>query len=537
MTGAPLDPDGRGASGRNGAVAAATAEASRIGVEILRRGGNAVDAAVAAAFANGVLEPNANGLGGGGFMLIRLAGSAPVAIDFRCAAPGRSSPAMFQDAGRALSTEGGLAAAVPGTPAGLLFALERFGSGRLTRAEIMQPAIDWAARGVPVSANLAWHIRETAGKLRRCPASSAIYLPGGAPPEAVLANPDGAGTLRLIAAEGRDAFYLGRVAERIVDGIRDAGGIMTLEDLSGYAPRLRQPVAGSYRGHALFSAPPASSGGTHLIELLQILEAFDLGRTGGAPAAHLWAEALKLVLADRAAHMGDSDFVPVPLARLTSKAHARELAARIAPGGAGLPGGADPPGGTARHGSGSTTHLSVMDRAGNMVALTQTLNDFFGCGVTIAGTGITLNDDMDDFEPRPGSPNSIEPGKRPLSSMSPTLVLDPMGRAFLSIGSPGGLRIFASTAQVISGILDSGLPVGAAINAPRLFQDQDGPLELEGRVPGAVRAGLRRMGHRLAVREDWDIYFGGAQAVLYDHGEGLLVGGADPRRDGQAAAF
>jgi gamma-glutamyltranspeptidase/glutathione hydrolase len=346
----------------------------------------------------------------------------------------------------------------------------------------------------------------------------------------VLVNPDGADTLRRIAAEGRDGFYRGRTAERIVDGIRQAGGIMTLEDLAGYAPRLRQPVAGSYRGHALYSAPPASSGGTHLIELLQILEAFDLGRAGGATAAHLWAGALKLVLADRAAYMADSDFVPVPLARLTSKAHALELAARIASGPPGAPG-------ASRHESGSTTHLSVMDRAGNMVALTQTLNDFFGCGVSIAGTGVTLNDDMDDFEPGPGAPNSVEPGKRPLSSMSPTLVLDPLGRAFLSVGSPGGLRIFASTAQVISGIIDSGLPVGAAINAPRLFQDRDGPLELEARVPGAVRAGLRRMGHRLAIRAGWDLYFGGAQAVLYDHGAGLLRGGADPRRDGHAAAF
>lgn len=530
MWGAPFDPEGRGASGRNGAVAAAKPEASRIGVEILRRGGNAVDAAVAAGFANGVLEPNANGLGGGGFMLIRLGSAEPVVIDFRGVAPGQATPAMFQ--GGAATTEGGLAATVPGETAGLLLALERFGSG-LTRAEIMQPAIDLAARGVPVSANLAQHIRAAEGKLGRCPASSAIYLPGGAPPEpgAILANPDGADTLRRIAAEGRDGFYRGRTAERIVDGIRGAGGIMTLDDLAGYAPRLRAPVLGSYRGHAVLSTPPASSGGTHLIELLQILEAFDLGRAGGAGAAHLWAEALKLVLEDRASHMADSDFVPVPLDRLTSKAHARDLADRIGRAPAALT--ALP----SRGGSGSTTHLSVMDRAGNAVALTKTINDFFGCGVTIAGAGILMNDDMDDFEPMPGSINSIEPGKRPLSSMSPTLVLDPMGRARLSIGSPGGLRIFASIAQIISNIIDSGMPLGAAINAPRLFQDRTGPLELEGRVPHSVRSGLLRMGHRLAVRADWDLYFGGAQAVLYDHSQGLLVGGADPRRDGQAAAF
>ena len=533
MPQAPLDPGGRGASGRNGAVAAATPEASRIGVEILRLGGNAVDAAVAAGFANGVLEPHANGLGGGGFMIIRMEGMAEaVVIDFRGTAPGSATPTLFQGAPRA-ATVGGLAAAVPGETAGLLLALERFGSGRISRARILQPAIHWAGTGFAVSANLARYIREWSGKLRRFPATAARFLPGGSAlePGALLANPDAAETLARIALEGRDAFYRGAVARRIVDEIERTGGRITLADLAAYQPRLRRPVTGSYRGHTLLSTPPASAGGTLLIELLQILESFDLVRAG-AGAAHLWMEALRLVGADRARHLGDSDFVAVPLARLTSKAHAQSRAARIDPGRR-LPG----PDAPWRHPSGSTTHLSVLDRAGNMVALTRTINDFFGCGVTIPGTGILMNDDMDDFSPAADSPNAIAPGKRPLSSMCPTLVLDPAGRPWMALGTPGGPRIVAATAQIISNCVDHGMPIGAAINAPRMFLGDAGELEAEGRLPAAVAAAMRRLGYRVVLREDWDLYFGGAQAAVHDHRRGLITGAADPRRDGRAAAF
>jgi gamma-glutamyltranspeptidase/glutathione hydrolase len=280
------------------------------------------------------------------------------------------------------------------------------------------------------------------------------------------------------------------------------------------------------------SVPPASAGGTLLIQLLQILETFDLVRSG-AGAARLWLEALRLVGADRARHLGDSDFVAAPLDRLASKAYARSQAARIHPGSMASGGPGDP----WRHTSGSTTHLSVLDRAGNMVALTKTINDFFGCGVTVPGTGILLNDDMDDFSLQPDSPNAIAPGKRPLSSMSPTLVLDPAGRPWMTLGTPGGPRIVATTAQIIANCVDFGMPIGAAINAPRLFLGEAGELEAEGRLPAAVGAEMRRLGQRVVLRDDWDLYFGGAQAAVYDHERGIITGAADPRRDGQAAAF
>lgn len=535
---------GRCATGRQGMVAAAKAEASAAGVAILRKGGNAVDAAVAAGFAIGVLEPNASGLGGGGFLTLRRADQGEaVVIDFHSVAPARSTPGMFLEAARGgptrpVTTLGGLAAAVPGETAGLLLALERFGSGRLSRAEVMQPAIDWAERGIPVTPGLARIIREEEARVRTTPACAALYLPGGAPPAAgaALPDPDLAATLRAIAAGGPDVFYRGELAGRIAAAAQAAGGILDEADLAAYRPRLRTPVTGTYRGWTVLSAPPASSGGTHLVQLLNLLEGFDLAGLGAGSAAvlHLWAEAHKLVFADRAAYLADPEFLEVPVAGLASKAYARERAARIDPGRA-MPAAA--PGDPFRHRSGSTTHLSVMDREGNLAALTQTINDFFGCGVAVPGTGIVLNDDMDDFDPEPGRPNSVAPGKRPLSCMTPTLVLDPGGRPAMTLGTPGGPRIFGTVAQILSNLIDHGMAVQEALDAPRMFQGAAGDLELEGRIPEPVRDRLRRLGHGLVVHGDWDLFFGGAQAVVADHARHLLLGGADPRRDGQALGY
>jgi gamma-glutamyltranspeptidase/glutathione hydrolase len=544
MDNLPLDPYGRSASGRNGAVAAATFEASKVGVAILRAGGNAVDAAVAGGFVNGVLEPNANGLGGGGFMIIKLAGMVEaVVIDFREAAPKGAVPTMFKvddeghPAGDATIT-GGLAAGVPGETAGLLCALEQFGSRKLTRAQILQPAIDFAAGGFPVSANLSSHLQAERERLNRFPASAAIYLPEGQllPPGAWLRNPDAARTLELIAARGRDAFYRGPVAERIAAEVQRTGGIMTLEDLAAYEPRIRQPILGSYRGCTLLTVPLASAGGIHLVELLNVMETFDLAKTGAGTAGtlHLWAEALRQVFAGRARYLADRELDELPWAGLTAKAHARELAARIAPGRL-APRSEE--GGPVRPGPGCTTHLSVMDQAGNMAAVTKTLNNFFGCAVTVPGTGILLNDTMDDFVPSPGSVNSVGPGKRPFSSCCPTLVLDPEGRPFLSVGSPGSLRIFPTVAQILSNVIDFGMNIAEAINAPRLFQADRGELEVEGRISVTAYNGLVGLGHSVLIREDWDKFFGGAQAVLLDPGSRILTGSGDPRRDGRAAAF
>jgi gamma-glutamyltranspeptidase/glutathione hydrolase len=525
-------------------VAAAKAEASAAGVAILRRGGNAVDAAVAAGFAIGVLEPNASGLGGGGFMTLKRAGqSQAVVIDFRGAAPGRATPTMFTEAAgggptRPWTSLGGLAVAVPGGVAGLLLALERFGSGRLSRAEVMQPAIDWAERGIPVTPGLARIIGEEAARIRTTPACAALYLPGGAPPAAgaALPNRDLAATLGAIAAGGPDVFYRGELAGRIAAAVQAAGGLLTVEDLAAYRPRLRAPLSGTYRGWTVLSAPPASSGGVHLVQMLNLLEGCDLAALGAGSAAalHLWAEVHKLVFADRAAYLADPDFLEVPVAGLTAKAYARERAALIDPGRS-QPAAA--PGDPCRHRSGSTTHLSVMDREGNLVALTQTINDFFGCGVAVPGTGILLNDDMDDFDPEPGRPNSVAAGKRPLSCMTPTLVLDPEGRPAMTLGTPGGPRIFGTVAQILVNLIDHGMTLDDAIDAPRMFQGATGDLELEGRIPEAVRAELRRLGHGIAVHEDRDMYFGGAQAVVLDATTGQLVGSADRRRDGQAVGY
>jgi len=540
---APLNLYGRGATGANGVVAAAKPEASRAGIDILRMGGNAVDAAVATGFALGVLEPNASGIGGGGFMVIKLAGmKEAVVIDFRPTAPAAATADMYtlDERGRAVgnaSVEGGLASAVPGEVKGLLYALDQYGSKKLSRAQVIQPAIDWAERGVPVTVNLAQIIKDNFGKLTRFENGLAIYAKDGFPPEVgdTIVNKDLANTLRAIQARGADAIYAGDIAGRIVAENRKRGGILTLDDLAGYQVKVRKPVTGSYRGYTLVTAPPPS-GGTHVLQLLNILEHAGLAALGdrSAAAAHLWAEACKLVFADRTAYSADPDFVHVPYTGLASKDYAKTLAALIKPDAVmKSPAAGDP----SRYESGSTTHFSVMDKDGNMVAVTKTINMFFASGVVVPGTGIIMGDDMDDFELKPGSANSIQPGKRMLSSMSPTLVLDPQGRPFMALGSPGATRIIPTLAQVISNVIDRGMPIQAAISAPRLYQGRTGSLSMEGRYSINAYNGLVALGHTVTVAPDYDATFGGVHAVLFDHAAKTLHGGADPRRDGQAAGF
>jgi gamma-glutamyltranspeptidase/glutathione hydrolase len=539
----PLNLYGRGASGANGVVAAAKPDASRVGVEILKMGGNAVDAAVATGFALGVLEPNASGIGGGGFMVVKLAAmKEAVVIDFRPTAPAAATPDMYtlDERGRAIgnaSIEGGLASAVPGEVRGLLYALEHFGSKKLTRAQVLQPAIDWAERGVPVTVNLAQIIKDNFGKLSKFENGLAIYAKDGFPPEVgdTIVNRDLAATLKLIQAKGADAIYTGDIAARIVAENRKRGGILTAEDLARYQVRVRTPVTGSYRGYSIITAPPPA-GGTHVLQLLNILEQSDLTALGeqSAAAAHVWAEACKLVFADRAKYSADPDFVTVPYRGLASKSYARMLAGQIKPDAVMKePAAGDP----SKYESGSTTHFSVMDRDGNMVAVTKTINMFFASGVVVPGTGIIMGDDMDDFDLAPGSVNSIQPGKRMLSSMSPTLVLDPQGRPFMVVGSPGATRIIPTLAQVISNVIDRGMPIQTAISAPRLYQGRTGNLSIEGRYSINAFNGLVALGHKVTVAPDYDAAFGGVHAVLYDHAARRLHGGADPRRDGQAAGY
>jgi len=536
----------REARGLHGMVASAHPLASQVGVDILQAGGNAVDAAVAVGFALGVVEPNASGIGGGGLMLIWFADSGTVVfIDAREKAPALATADMFalDENGKVIPDArgfnpvviGGRAVAVPGEVAGLLTALEQYGT--MSRIQVMQPAIDYAEQGITVSPVLAGIIAENYEALASFPASEKIYLDDGFPKEAggTVRNPDLANTLALIAAEGRDAFYHGPVAQSIVDAVQADGGLMTMEDLAEFEVSIRTPVTSTYRGYEIISAPPPSSGGTHVIELLNIMENFDVEEMGlnSARSIHAWAEAMKLMYSDRAEYMGDSDFIDIPLDGLTSKQYAREQFARIDMNSVmDLPASGDP--WTVE--SGSTTHFSVVDSHGNMVAYTKTINHFFASGITTPGTGIILNDQMDDFDKRPGQANSIAGGKRPLSSMSPTLILED-GKPFATIGSPGGSRIITTVAMLISDLIDFDMDIQSAINAPRINNYEDGPLKIEARIPADVQQELVEMGHELQVKKDFDLYFGGAQGVVIDQKNGMLHGGADPRRDGKAIGY
>jgi len=539
----PLNLYGRDAEGRNGVVAAAKPEASEVGVKILEMGGNAVDAAIATAFALGVLEPNASGLGGGGFMIIQLAHmDEAVVIDFRETAPSAAGPTFFNldERNRVINNEttiGGKAIGVPGEVAGLLYALENFGT--MSRAQVIQPAIEWAEKGIPVTVNLFSIINDNYEKIMMMENGAELYLKEGGIPYEIgetIVLKDLADTLRIIVEKGKDGFYKGEIAEKVVAEVQKRGGVITLEDLANYDLQIRKPVVGTYRDYTILSVPPASSGGTHIIELLNIMENFDLATLGDntPETLHLWSEAMKLIFADRAKYMADTAFVDVPLTGLTSKEYARTLAAKIDPS---KPMESVAAGDPWQYESGSTTHLSVMDKEGNMVAITKSINYFFGSGVVVPGTGILMNNHMDDFVPAPGSANSVEPGKRPLSSMSPTLVLDPQGRPYMTLGSPGATRIITTVAQVISNIIDHGMTIQQAILAPRVFRMASGSMSIEGRISINAYNKLLEMGHQLTVRGDYDAYFGGVHGVLYNYDIGILFGGADPRRDGQAFAF
>ena len=539
----PLNLYGRDAEGRNGVVAAAKPEASEVGVKILEMGGNAVDAAIATAFALGVLEPNASGLGGGGFMIIQLAHmDEAVVIDFRETAPSAAGPTFFNldERNRVINNEtiiGGKSSGVPGEVAGLLYALENFGT--MSRAQVIQPAIEWAEKGIPVTVNLFSIINDNYEKIMMMENGAELYLKDGGIPYEIgetIVLKDLADTLRIIVEKGKDGFYKGEIAEKIVAEVQKRGGVITLEDLANYDLQIRKPVVGTYRDYTILSVPPASSGGTHIIELLNIMENFDLATLGDntPETLHLWSEAMKLIFADRSKYMADTAFVDVPLTGLTSKEYARTLAAKIDPN---KPMESVAAGDPWQYESGSTTHLSVMDKEGNMVAITKSINYFFGSGVVVPGTGIIMNNHMDDFVPTPGSANSVEPGKRPLSSMSPTLVLDPQGRPYMTLGSPGATRIITTVAQVISNIIDHGMTIQQAILAPRVFRMASGSMSIEGRISINAYNKLLEMGHQLTVRGDYDAYFGGVHGVLYNYDIGILFGGADPRRDGQAFAF
>ena len=522
----------------HGMVASAQPLASRAGLEILQKGGNAVDAAVATAFALGVVEPNASGLGGGGFMVIRMAdGSPALTIDYREMAPGKAEPGLYYTSKHSLDSltrSGAKSVGVPGTVAGLALALEKYGT--MSLAEVLQPAIRLALDGYRVTENFSAMILNSYELIQQHPATAAIYLQNDFPPPAgtVIKNPDLAHSYELLAQKGASEFYRGEIGEAIVKQLGKEGGFITRGDLQKYRAILKKPVTGSYRGYRIISSAPPTGGGTHLVELLNILEKYDLKKLGhnSADYLHILAEAMKMVFADKNLNMADPAFYRVPVKKLTDKSYADKLRERIRPDRARFDYRA--PQLVSRE-SGSTTHLSVVDKDRNMVALTQSINLWFGSGITVEGTGILLNNHLRDFSRAPGKPNSIEPYKRPVSSIAPTILLKD-GKPVLTIGTPGGTRIISALAQIIINIVDFGMDIDAAIEAPRIHA-YGKTLNLEGRIPTSVVKELEKRGHKVRMREDYDKYFGGAQGILIEGNPLLLHGGADSRRDGMAVGY
>jgi gamma-glutamyltranspeptidase/glutathione hydrolase len=532
---------------RNGMVVAQEGIAARVGIDILQRGGSAIDAAVAVGFALAVTLPRAGNLGGGGFMLIRLAKEQKtIALDYRETAPAATTPDVFLTpqglADPFKSRDSGLAVGVPGTVAGLAYAHEHYGSGRLALAELIAPAIALAREGIIVDDDLADSLPRTT-RLRRYASSRAIFLRrDGKDFERGdrLVQRDLAGTLEAIAREGPSAFYQGSIAENIVKAVRNEGGRMNAADLAGYKPVERQALSGTYRGHEILAMPPPSSGGVHLIELLNVLEGFDLAAlgAGSADTIQIEAEAMKIAFADRAEYLGDPAFTTVPVSSLISKKYAAELRAGISVERA-RP-AADvrrvdpaPPEGD------QTTHFSVIDKDGNAVANTYTLNFSYGLGLVAEGTGVILNNELDDFAARPGAPNAFGlvggaanapgPNKRPLSSMSPTIVLKD-GKVELVTGSPGGPRIITTVLGIVLGVIDFGMNIAEATDAPRVHH-QWLPDELRverGLSPDTLRL-LRAKGQNVVEGNAM-----GSTATIAVRA-GWIMGAADTRQRGTLA--
>jgi gamma-glutamyltranspeptidase/glutathione hydrolase len=534
---------------RNGMVVAQERRGAEIGKDILARGGNAVDAAVATGFAMAVTYPRAGNLGGGGFMTIYNAGrNEAITIDYRETAPAAATRDMFLSAdGKpdpAKSRSSVLGVGVPGTVAGLALAHEKYGSGRFTLAELIAPAIKLAREGFPVEDDTADSLPAARNRFARWPASAEIFLKGdGAPLGAgdLLVQADLARTLEAVAGKGPAGFYEGATAERIIEAIRADGGIMTLDDLKSYLPVIRTPVRGTYRGYDIVSMPLPSSGGVVLVEMLNILEGYklkDMGATS-ADTLHVMVEAMKRGYADRARHLGDPALADVPMQRLLSKAYAERLrssiemkratpAAEIAD--------LSPP---KREGQ-NTTHFSIVDRFGNAVSNTYTLNFSYGLGMVAAGTGVLLNNELDDFTAAVGASNAYGligfeanlpgPGKRPLSSMSPTIVLKD-GKPVLVTGTPGGSRIITGVLQVILNTIDHGMNAAAAVAAPRLHhQWLPDEVRVENGFPAEALDSLRARGHAVAM----PLPQTSANSIAITP-EGL-AGAPDPRTRGAFAA-
>lgn len=509
----PEIPPAQSIRAHNGVVAAQESRAARIGVEILDRGGNAVDAAVAVGFALAVTYPRAGNIGGGGFMVIHLAKTGQdVTIDYRETAPAAATATMFLDANGEpdpkKSRDSALSVGVPGTVAGLALAHQKYGSGKLSLADLIEPAITLARNGVDVVDDIADTLPLAQQRIARWHSSAPVFLNSDGSvlaPGQDLLQPDLAVTLRAIAREGPKGFYEGPIAEKLAAAVRKAGGIMTVDDLKNYRAVERAPVRGTYRGYDVVSMPPPSSGGVHLIEMLNILEGYDLAKLSRDESLHDMIEAMKRAYADRAVFMGDPDAVKMPVAGLISKKYAASLRAQI--GERATPSAQIRGGKPADFEGRNTTHFSIIDRDGNAVSNTYTLNFSYGLGLVAEGTGVLLNNELDDFTSKSGTANAYGlvgydanlpgPGKRPLSSMAPTIVLKE-GKPFLITGSPGGSRIITAVLQIIVNAIDFHMPIEQAVSTPRLHhQWQPDEVYVEpGFAPDVLEA-LAKRGHNI----------------------------------------
>jgi gamma-glutamyltranspeptidase/glutathione hydrolase len=543
--------------GKHAMVASNHKLASQVGIDVIRRGGNAVDAAVAVALALAVVYPEAGNLGGGGFMLIRFKDGRTTSIDYREMAPaGATHDVFLNDKGELIKGEGSStlgyrASGVPGTPAGLEMAFKKYGSKKLTWAQLVEPARRFAANGYELSFRLAQLFKAYDKNLSQYEESKRIFLNGGNYYEEgdLFKQPELARTLGRLQKQGAKDFYEGETARLIADDMKAHNGLITLEDLKNYAAKERAPVQGSYRGFPVISMAPPSSGGIALLETLNILEGYDIRGMGWASAQkyHVLTEALRRSFADRAEFLGDPDFAPspgVPTEKLIDKKYAETRRASIDPAKA-------TPSAQIGHGeplgkeSMETTHFTVVDAEGNVVTNTYTINDLYGSGVTIKGAGFLMNDEMDDFAARPGTANmygliqgennSVLAKRRPLSAMSPTIVLRKDGSFWFALGGRGGPRIITAVLQSLINVIDHDMNIQEAIDAPRIHH-QWYPDEIVAEpfgLSGDTRAVLEKMGHKFAAKE---VYIASTTAIMVNE-KGVRLGAVDSRADGEAIGY
>ena len=536
-----LTTEGRNATGEKVVVSSGKYEASKAGLEIIEAGGNAVDAAVATGFALCVVEPNATGIAGGGVMLIRNEKGELSYIDFRETAPAAANKYMWNldSKGKVIGGEnkdGGKSVAIPGQVAGLIYAFEKYGSGNVSLEEVITPAINLAQNGFYVTPTLLKDMLSVEEMMEKYPKLKSLILnEEGSFYEVgdLYKNKDLANTLKIIAKEGKDGFYTGEIAQSIVESAKNYGGIITLDDLSNYEVEELEPIQGTYRGKTIISSPLPSSGGTHVIESLNILENFNISNYDlySSERLHLFSEIFKMVYKDRAKYMGDPKYVDVPEHGLISKAYAKSLADKIDMNLSKEYNDEDP----WIYEHEDTTHYSVADKDGNMVAVTQTINWTFGSGVVVDDYGFVLNNEISDFSTDVDSPNCVEGGKKPLSSMSPTIVLNEDNSPLMVLGSPGGARIIPTVTQVISNVIDYNMDIQDAIDAYRMYDNTKNKIIYEGGLSNSALIELISMGHEVEKYEEgYNKHFGGVQGIEYK--DNKIIGGADSRRDGKALA-